>query len=376
MNRAESHLVRAAWSVGPVVRAGADEAERGRRLPEATVDALRDAGLFRMCVPDAYGGPSVDPVSLVDAIAAVAHADGAAGWCTMIASTTSSLAAFLPADGAEEVFGSPTSISGGVFAPNGTGARVEGGYRVSGRWQWGSGTQHCDWVLGGAACDDGTFRLCFAEAEHVEFHDTWYTMGMRGTGSLDFSLHDVFVPEHRTMQPGVSRPVVDTPLTRFPNFTLLATGVAAVGLGIARRALDELVELAGAKTPQFAKRTLAHSSHTQVEFARAEAKWRSARAFLVDELSSAWDAAVAGDPVAVDQRAGIRLAATHAASTCASVADAAFTLAGGTAVYDTSVLGRCLRDAHVVTQHIMTAPKLDETLGKVLLGVDVDAATL
>jgi indole-3-acetate monooxygenase len=369
-------LVDAAHSVADVVRANADHAEEIRRLPQPTVEALVEAGLMRMCVPSAYGGPEADPVTLVRAIEAVAHADGAAGWCTMIASTTSSLAAFLHPDAAREVFADPTSVTGGVFAPNGTGTTDADGFRVSGRWQWGSGTQHCQWVLGGAMCDDGTFRLCFTESDHVTFHDTWYTSGMRGTGSLDFSLDDVWVPANRTVQPGVSRPTVDVPLAQFPNFTLLGAGVAAVGLGVARRALDELIELAGAKTPQFAKRTLARSAFTQVEFARAEAALRSARAFLVDELGSAWDIACAGDPVPVDARVAIRLAANHVASTCASVADTAFTLAGGSAVYDTSVLGRCLRDAHVVTQHIMTAPKLNETLGKVLLGVEVDTAML
>jgi alkylation response protein AidB-like acyl-CoA dehydrogenase len=195
---------------------------------------------------------------------------------------------------------------------------------------------------------------------------------MRGTGSLDFSVDGARVPDRRTIQPGVSRPTVDAPLARFPNFTLLGTGVAAVGLGVARRSLDELIELAGAKTPQFARRTLAESSFTQIEVARAEARLRSARAFLLDELAAAWALAATGEPVPGERRVAIRLAAMHAASTAAEVADTAFTLAGGTAVYDASVLGRCLRDAHVVTQHVMTAPKLAETFGKSLLGLDVD----
>jgi alkylation response protein AidB-like acyl-CoA dehydrogenase len=369
-------VLEAARAVASTVRAHADEAEQARRLPATTVDALVDAGLLRLCVPSAYGGPEVDPMTLVEAIEAVAHADGAAGWCTMIASTTSSMSAFLEPDTARELFGDPTTVTGGVFAPNGTGVREGDGFRVNGRWAWGSGTQHCDWILGGARCDDDTFRLCFVPAAEVEFHDTWYTSGMRGTGSLDFSMHDAHVPARRTVQPGRSRPTVDVPLTRFPNFTLLGAGVAAVGLGIARRALDELVALASAKTPQFSARTLAQSTFTQIEVARAEAAWRSARAFLLDELASAWATAVAGDPVSVEARVGIRLAACHVATTGAAVVDQAFTLAGGTAVYDTSVLGRCLRDAHVVTQHVMTAPKLAETFGKSLLGLEIDASTI
>jgi indole-3-acetate monooxygenase len=371
-------LVDAARGVAELIEAHADDGERLRRLPLPTVKALADAELMRMCVPAAYGGPEADAITLVEAIELIAHADGAAGWCTMIASTTSSMAAFLPADTARLIYGDRTAITGGAFAPNGKGvaSRRDGaaGFEVTGRWAWGSGTQHCRWVLGGALCDDGTFRLCWVPQQQVVFHDTWYTSGMRGSGSLDYSVDAAFVPHEFTMQPGVTQPVADGALARFPNFTLLAASVSAVGLGIARRALDELIDLAQGKKPQFSSRTLAQSGFTQVELARADAELRAARAFLHDELALAWASASAGGVVSLVARTGIRQAAVHAATTSARVADTAFTLAGGTAVYDTSLLGRCLRDAHVVTQHIQTAPKLNETIGKLILGIDVDTS--
>ncbi len=371
-------IVDAAEDLADLIEANADDGERLRRLPLPTVKALVDADLTRMCVPGAYGGPEIDPVTMVRAIEAVARSDGGAGWCSMIASTTSSMSSFLPAEAAREIYGDRTSITGGVFAPNGKGVATShddvDGFSVTGRWAWGSGTQHCRWVLGGALCDDGTFRLCWFPQSSVTFHDTWYTSGMRGSGSLDYSVTDVFVPATRTIQPGVTRPVVTTALSLFPNFTLLAAGVSAVGLGVARHALDELVDLAQGKKPQYSSRTLAQSGFTQIELARAEGKLRAARAFLLDELAAAWSVALEGREVTVQARTGIRLAATHAASVSAEVADVAFTLAGGTAVYDASPLGRCLRDAHVVTQHIQTAPKLNETIGKLLLGLDVDTS--
>lgn len=373
-------VLAAAADIAELIEAHADDAEAQRRLSMPTVDALTQAGLMRMCVPEAYGGPEVDPPTMLEAIATLAHADGAAGWCSMIASTTSYMSSFLPEDGAAEIYRDPSVVTGGVFAPNGRGTATErsgqAGFEVTGRWAWGSGTQHCDWVMGGTTCDDGTFRLCWFPRDDVRHHDTWYTSGMRGSGSLDYSVDSAFAPEHRTTQPGVTTPVVDCALARFPNFSFLASCVAAVGLGIARRSLDELNDTAEGKRPQYSKRTLAQSAFTQIEYARAEAAWRSARAFLFDEISSTWDAVTADGRATLDQRTGIRLAAVHAATTCASVADAAFTLAGGTAVYDTSVLGRCQRDAHVVTQHIQTAPKLNETLGKLLLGVETDTAML
>jgi alkylation response protein AidB-like acyl-CoA dehydrogenase len=356
-----------------------DAAESARRLSQPVVEALTSAGLMRLCVPAAYGGPEVDPMTLVAVIEELSRADGAAGWCAMIASTTSSMAAFLPVETAAEVYGPADTVTGGVFAPNGRGTAAvrDGvdGFEVSGRWSWGSGTQHCRWVLGGTRCDDGTFRLCWAPVEQVEFHDTWHSSGMRGSGSLDYSMHEVFVPARRTIRPGVTRATIDTPLAHYPNFALLAAAVSAVGLGVARRALDELIGLASAKRPQFSSRKLAESAFTQVELSRAEAKLCAARAYLVSELDRTWRRVVASDPVRLEDRAGIRSAAVHAATTGAEVSDIAYTLAGGTAVYDTSVLGRCSRDAHVVTQHVQTAPKMHETIGRVHLGIEIDAST-
>jgi len=364
-----------ARAISALVSDGADEAERLRRLPAATVTALADAGMFTMCLPIAYGGTGEGPLGLVDATIELARADGAAGWCASIASTTSSLAAFLDPDAARMVFQSPMVVTGGVFAPNGIGVLVDGAHRVRGRWQWGSGTQHAAWIVGGFHAGDGTQRVGFFRADQVTYHDTWHTSGLRGTGSLDFSVDDAEVREELASVVGAP-PRVDEPIARFPNFTLLALGVSAAALGIARRALDELVELAGDKKPQFSTRTLAASSYTQIEFSRAEARWRSAAAYVRDEVAGAWDSAIAGGQVSVDQRVAIRLAAAHAVTESVAATTTAWQLCGGTAVYDTSLLGRCLRDVNVVTQHIMVAPKLHETLGKHLLGAEFNPAMI
>lgn len=368
-------LVDEARAIFRLVSDGADEAERSRQLPAATVTALAEAGLFTMCLPTAYGGPQEGPLGMVNATIELARADGAAGWCAGIASTTSSLAAYLDPDVAREVFESPAAATGGVFAPNGVGEFVDGAHRVTGRWQWGSGTQHADWIVGGFRAGDGTQRVGFFRADQVTFHDTWYTSGLCGTGSLDFSVADAEVHENHAFIVGTP-PRVDEPMARFPNFTLLALGVSAAALGIARRALDELVELAGGKRPQYSTRMLAESPFTQIECSRAEARWRSAAAYLRHEVDCAWQSAVAGGQVSVDQRVAIRLAAAHAVTESVAATTTAWQLAGGTAVYDTSALGRCLRDVNVVTQHIMVAPKLHETLGKHLLGTEFNPAMI
>jgi alkylation response protein AidB-like acyl-CoA dehydrogenase len=368
-------LLEAIADIAELIEAHADEAEDARRLPAPTVAALVDADLMRMCVPKVYGGPEVAPPEMIAAIAAIAHADGAAGWCSMIASTTSSLSTLLPAETARQIYGDASVVTGGVFAPNGKAVAeavdaVEG-VRVSGRWAWGSGTQHCEWIVGGAMTADA-MRLCWFPADEVSFIDTWRTGGRRGSGSLDYSVDGAFVPLDRTVVPGTTPPVADCGIAHFPNFTLLACSVAAVGLGLGRRALDELGDVAQGKRPQFSSRTLSQSSFTQIEYARAEAQLRSARAFLLDEVSSAWETVERGGHVTLDQRIAMRLAATHAATASAAAADTAYTLAGGTSVYDTSVLGRCMRDAHVVTQHIQTAPKLNEKIGRLMFGLDDD----
>ncbi len=375
--RGSATIVGAARSLGPLIRSHADEAEAARRLPMPVVDALRAAGLMRMCVPAMYGGPEVDPLTMVEAIAAVAEADGAAGWCSMIASTTSSMALFLDPVAAIEVFGDAATISGGAFAPSGTGRTVEGGYEISGRWAWGSGTQHCDWITCGTLTDDGGFRLFFVPAAEVTILDTWYSSGLRGTGSNDFSVDAVVVPAERSVQPLLGRVQVDTALGHFPNFCLLASGVAAATLGIARRAIDELVALADAgKRSVYSSKSLAQTTMAQVEIARAEALLGSARAFLLHELGVAWDQAVAGTRVPVEQRARIRLACTHAARSAAGAVDLAYEAGGGSSVYSSSPLQRCFRDVHTATQHLMVSTRNYETVGKLLFGVDADTSML
>lgn len=368
--------VAAARSLAPFVRDHADEAEELRRLPRPVAEALRDAGLMRLCVPAAYGGPECDPMTMVRAVVEVARADGAAGWCTMIASTTSSMACFLDPAWARTIYGDPKVVTGGAYAPTGTARRADGGWMVSGTWGWGSGTSHCDWIVGGTKTDDGGFHLMFAPAAEVELLDTWYSSGLRGTGSTDFRMTDVFVPDGRSLQPGVGSPTIDSPISRFPNYNLLAAGIAGAALGIARRAVDEIVALAQGKRPIYSSRTLAQSPLAQVDVARAEAAVSSATAFLLDELSVAWDAAVTSGRIPVEQRIRTRIACTNAAQEAARAVDLAYNLGGGSSVFSGNVLQRCLRDAHTATQHVMVSTRILETAGKFLLGLDTDTSMI
>lgn len=362
-------LLGVAREVAAVAAMHADESEAGRRLAPPVVEALRDAGLFRLCVPAVLGGLEVHPSVLVDCIEAVAHGDGAAGWCLMIGATTGAAGAWLPTGGAEELYADAAGITGGVVAPGGRGAAAEGGVTVEGRWAWGSGSQHCSWLGVGTITEAG-HRLAFLPAAEVEVVDTWHAMGLRGTGSHDLVVDGRFVPAHR-LADIAAPPVVAAPLYAFPLLGLLAVGVSAVGLGIARHALDELLDLAGAKTPSGTSRKLAERSAVQGDVARADALVRAGRLLLGDAIDRAWASATAGGVIPSVERAALRQAATTAARWSAEAVDLVHGCAGGTAVQERAgAIARSFRDAHTVTQHVMVgAPTLDAA-GRVLLGVD------
>jgi alkylation response protein AidB-like acyl-CoA dehydrogenase len=336
-------------------------------------------------VPAAYGGDQLDVVAGLDAIEEAAYHDGSLGWCAMIGLTTSLVAAHLPPEWATTIYGDPMSCTGGHAMPLGRALSVDGGLRVSGSWQWGSGSDHCTFMGGGCVvvAEDGQRRpradglaapfVLFA-AHEVELLDTWDVMGMRATGSTDFAVHDVFVPEGRWAEPQLGRPVVDEPLYRFPFLAALALGVSAVSVGLARRACDELIDLAGAKRPAQSRRTLAERSAVQADVARAEAAHRSARAFVREQVAEAWEVARAG-PLDELARRNLRLAATNATLSSTRAVDLMYEAAGGTAVFRTSPLERVFRDAHVATQHAMVASRTLEVLGRVALGLPTDPGT-
>lgn len=356
-----------------LIRSEAAKADRERRLSPAVVAALVEAGATRMLAPASLGGGEVDLPSWVVAIEDLARADGSAGWTAMTTSATSSLAWYLPPDTAAEVFGSPTSVVAGTAAPMGRAVAADGGHHVTGRWGWGSAVPLCDWVVGGAMTPDGP-RLVLFPSSDVTVHDTWHAAGLRATESHEWEVAGAFVPARRQVWPPAVR--VAGPLPAFPFFAFLAVGVAAVGLGIAARAVEEVEALAVTKTPQQAPGLLAEQADVQRDLGAAEARLSAARAFLHTEVAARWAAAVAGRPSTTQERARLRLACSHAATESASITRHAFDVGGGTSVFEESPLQRCLRDAHVAAQHAMVSRRLFETYGKVRLGVPTDTTRL
>src|SRR5262249_2755172 len=256
---------------------------------------------------------------------------------------------------------------GGAFAALGRATPVDGGYRVSGRWPFASGCEHCTWLMGGCVIADGQSvrrlpsgapdaRLMLFPPGEARLIDTWTGAGLRGTGSHDIAVDDALVPAARSFSLVTDRPYHRSPLYAFPVFGLLALGIGAVALGIARAAIDELVRLARAKTPTHSRRLLAERATVQVDVAKAEALLASARAFVFEASGEAWAVAESEGAIELRHRARLRLAATHATITAARVVDLMYDAGGGTVVYATSPLQRHFRDVHVATQHTLAAP--------------------
>jgi alkylation response protein AidB-like acyl-CoA dehydrogenase len=365
-----------------------DEIEAARRVPDDIIAELRQEGIFRSCVPRALGGREAPPLDTLRAIEEIARADGSTGWVVMVGCTTALLSGYLDAHWSQEIYGrNPGVLTAGATAPTGRARRVAGGLGVTGRWQWGSGCHHADWLVGGSLLvgDDGEpvrdqdgavhHLLPFFSANQVEILDTWYVHGMAGSGSTDFRVERAFVPEGRWIRFGVDRPRRDG-LYQFPILGFLGLGVCSISLGLARRAIDELVTLARAKVPTASQRTLAQRAYVQSAVAEAEAALRSARALLREAIDEAWDAAAAGHPLTVEHRLALRLATTNASRQSARAVDLMYHAAGGTSVYDSSPLSRIFRDMHVATQHIMVGPPTFELVGRVLLGLETDTTSL
>lgn len=350
--------------------------ECDRRLTAATVEALRSVDAFRMFVPATYGGPGLSVPNVLRTLISLSEADAAAGWCATVASQTSHMAGNLAPEWASAIFADPTSIANGAFAPLGKATKVDGGFRVSGRWGWGSGSAFANWISAGALTEDGEFLQLIVEANDVEIHDTWNPVGLRGTGSNDFSIHDVFVPADRSVAFGKAKPMVDDAIARTPGFVLFASGIACVLIGIANRAVNEATLLMQTKRPAQSRKTVSESPVSQVELARADTLVRSATQYLFAEVAVVSDLVDRGERVGIDERLRVRQAATYAAEQCVDAVDTCYRLGGGSSVDAGTSLARCFRDIHTASAHIMISSRTYETVGRQLLGLTIDTNSL
>jgi indole-3-acetate monooxygenase len=378
-----TRTLNAARELGPTIRAAADETEQGRRLPMHLVREMQRAGIFRMAMPLAWGGPELDLLAQIRVIEALSIADASAGWCTMIGIDGGYMTAYIDQSVGREMYPDLDAVTAITFAPPGKAVKTKGGYVVNGRWPFGSGCQHASWLIGHFAVFDGDAprqlpngffetRFGFLPPKECEILDTWHTNGLRGTGSHDWCVKDGFIPEERTFNLAAPTLYRDGPLYRLPN--LLLYKAPAVALGIARGAIEEFVALAEKKAmtfkaPSANQATLRDETFAQCAVAQAEALVSSARGFVFEAYEDLWDTMVAGELPSHKQRARARLAMVHASTACTQAVEILYKAVGGSSVYSGNPFDRRLRDIQTANQHTVVSLKTWEVTGRVLLGL-------
>jgi len=311
----------------------------------------------------------------------ISRADGSAGWTIVIGNSTAFFAWLDPAVARELIADQPDFVSTSMWAPLGQATRQNGGFEVSGRWPFNSGCPHASWLQVGVlvteaggprmrACGAPDWRFAFVPARCAVIEDTWQAMGLCGTGSHHLSLSGVLVPPERLAAPFFEPARHDGPLWRIPLVTLATMFLAAVPLGIARRALEEFTALAVRKSRGPAAQSIGHDAAAQAQLARAEGMLASARSFLFDTIAAAWDTACRGDEPSLQQRAAVLLAANQTVRAAIDAVDRVFPLAGADAVFASHPLQRCFRDIHAAGQHILFSGGRDQADAKVRLGID------
>jgi indole-3-acetate monooxygenase len=368
-------LLNAVERVRDNILSGADEAEAMATLPNATVNALYKEGLFALKLPAVLGGAEADPATQMDVIEAIARLDASAAWCVMIGATTIAIpAVFLPDAAVAQMFaGGRVPMAAGVLMPTGQAVPVDGGYIVSGRWAFASGIRHAQWVSASARVlhdDSGPseLRWMVLPVSKIQIHDNWQVVGLKGTGSCDFSVSDYFVPAEFTFD--IQRPQRGGPLYQLGIPGFVANEHAAFSLGVGRRALDTIAELAQSKRRGFGQpSSLATRAAFQHDLAESDLRLRAARALVMEIFEQAWKTVCSGDAPLPELQAEMRSAAAFATEAALEVVTQSFRYAGGTAVYLTNILQRCLRDLNTAAQHLMVSHSAYENYGKCMLGL-------
>jgi indole-3-acetate monooxygenase len=380
---AEPGLIDAAKALAPFILSCRDESERERSLPRALVTALAQADLLRIYVPRSLGGLETNSLICLRVLEELAKADGAVAWNAMNWIAGGLYGARLGEAAAREIYGQdPSVVISASLAPKGRAQGEDAGYRLTGRWPLASGCAHASWLVAGAVVMEGDqprfrsdgapdVRLMFVSRSECEIIDTWHAVGLRGTGSNDFAVQDVFVPHERTFAFPDGPAQEPGPLYRGSILDMLVPMLGAIALGVARDALDTFSELAGRKVPTRTASLLRDRATVQMQVAQAEALVRSARSLLLETMGALWESLSAGESLTEEQDALRWLASVHAATSCAHAVDMVYTLGGATSVYATSRLERCFRDIHVVTQHLGVSPWQWERVGRSFLGLGI-----
>jgi alkylation response protein AidB-like acyl-CoA dehydrogenase len=370
-----SDYLNAIERLAPVIAEHRASFDSERRLPDPVFHALADAGLFRLWLPAALGGPELSPGDFMTVVEAVAALDGSVGWLVGNGGGMSRIGGYLPGPVARQFFSDSRAFVTSATGAIGAAERVEGGYRITGRWPFGSGAHHASHFMGLASSKSADGKdepplCCYFERRDVAVKDTWLVSGLRATGSCDFEVRNLFIPESHTHIFLASHPTQDGIVYRLPPLSAFAWTVAVVPLGIARGAMNAFVELASRKTRLGVGILLREREIVQSNYGRADALYRAARALLIDAMSELMAASAEDGPRLINARALFRTACTYAAESAVRIADMLAAELGAAAIFETSPIERFVRDIHAAVKHIAMTPNNYVVSGRLGLGLD------
>jgi len=384
--RAADDPIARARALIPLLQAAAARIDAARELPPDVLDGMFAAGLFRLLVPGSCGGGELHPAIFGQCVEAIAMGDASAAWCMNQGAVSMMAAAYMPLEAARGAFGGERDVLAWGYGPNGRAMRVEGGWRISGKWSFASGSRHATWLGAHCLCvePDGTpmrgphgrnwERTALFRREKAEIVDDWFVMGLRGTGSDTYSVRDLVVDDAHIITreyPGERRE--PGALYRFQQMQLYASGFAFVGLGLARQVLDSFIATAKSKAPAQSQTLLRDNAAVQHIIGYSDARVKAARGNLLRLLEQSYAALESGGEISLDHRTAIRQASTYAIHEAREVVGTIYHEAGSTAVFDSQPFERRLRDVNAVSQQLQGRRAHFETVGQYLLGLDINA---
>lgn len=379
LRQMDDSFLDAARELAPRVAEASDRIDHDRELPTELANAIADKGLFHLLVPRSLGGAEIDYMEFLAIVQTFAEADGSTGWCVNQNNVFATVSASMPEQTAREIWSDPRAVVANGPATSAEAVADDDGYRLTGRWNFSSGFRHATWLAAAAPVrhlerrkqKDDDIRTMLLPKKDAKPVDVWQVNGLRGTGSFSFEVKDLYVPAVRTF--GSESPREEGPLYVIPRTLLFAAGFATVALGVARAGLDAAIQLAAVKS--LGDQGLHKDrSIVQREIGQAEAVWGSARAFLLEAASAAWEGACKVHSLTTEERVRLRLASTHAIRQAADVVDVAYNLCGSDSIFATNPIQRRFQDAHVITQQTQGRTVHYETAGQFFTGAEPKGA--
>lgn len=373
----QEEILNRAKEIVPILKSASVEIEQNRRLPSNIVELLRSSGVFRAAMPKEWGGPELNSMQQTQLIETIATGDVSAAWCSMIGMDSGIYSGFLPPDVAKNIYPRLDMANSGWIHPQGKAERVDGGYLLSGHWRFGSGITHCDVLVAGVAVykngvpelDPITqktphWRVMVAKPEQFIIRDTWFTTGLAGSGSLDYSVESLFIPDEHSFS--FSEPYRAGPLHIAPDAILRK--MSGIPLGMARACIDYVLELAPNRIERETKQPWVSDYRFQAAIASAEIELYSARTAVYTSLEKQWKQLEEGKEVSSEDRVLTALARYNAFQSARSIVQKMYNLVGGSSIYQPSPLDRWLRDAQTMCQHAVAQDSILQLTGNVLVG--------